>query len=176
MVVITNYNTYSIALFKHKLKMAEQEFRYLVRVASTDLDGNKALSYALCKITGVSLMFANAICRIAGLDPNQKTGYMSDEDAEKLTATMKDTSKFPKWLLNRNNDPESGNDMHLIASDLVFTQENDIKRLKMIKSYRGLRHQWQLPVRGQRTKSNFRRTKTANSRKKKQMKSNRGAN
>lgn len=156
--------------------MVEKEFRYLVRVASTDLDGNKALSYALCKIKGVSLMFANAVCQLAKLDPNQKTGYMSDADAEKLSATLKDSSKFPKWLLNRNNDPETGDDAHLLSSDLVFAQENDIKKLKMIKSYKGLRHQWNLPLRGQRTKSNFRRTKTANSRKKKQMKSNKGAN
>ena len=155
--------------------MAEQEFRYLVRVASTDLDGNKALSYALCKIKGVSLMFANAVCKLAKLDPSQKTGYMTDANAELLTVTLKDTSKFPKWLLNRSKDPETGEDLHLISSDLVFTQENDVKKLKMIKSFRGLRHQWGLPLRGQRTKSNFRRTKTANSRKKKQMKSNRVA-
>lgn len=156
--------------------MAEQEFRYLVRVASTDLDGNKALSYALCKIKGVSLMFANAVCRLAQIDPKTKTGTLTDANAEKLTATLKDVSKFPKWLLNRNNDPESGTDMHLLSADLIFTFENDVKRLKMIKSYRGLRHQWQLPLRGQRTKSNFRRTKTANSRKKKQMKMNKVGN
>ena len=35
----------------------------------------------------------------------------------------------------------------------------DLRRLKKIKSNRGLRHQWGLPVRGQRTKSNFRRSK-----------------
>jgi small subunit ribosomal protein S13 len=42
---------------------------------------------------------------------------------------------------------------------LKFAKENDVKMMKKIKSYRGLRHQWSLPVRGQRTKSNFRRNK-----------------
>ena len=155
--------------------MAEQEFRYLVRVASTDLDGNKALLYALRKIKGVDLMFANAVCQIAGLDGTMKTGYMTDDDVAKLDAVFKDTSKVPSWLLNRQKDYETGEDMHLLDSDMVFTQENDVKRLKMIKSNRGLRHQWKLPVRGQRTKSNFRRAKTANSRKKKQMRSKGGS-
>lgn len=154
--------------------MAEKEFKYLVRIASTDLDGNKALQYALCKIKGVGLMYANAICRVANIDPLQKTGYLADEEIEKLNKTVSDPTKIPTWLYNRQKDYETGDDAHLLLSDLTFTQENDVKRLKMIKSNRGLRHQWNLPVRGQRTKSNFRRTKTANSRKKKQMR--RGGN
>ena len=154
--------------------MVDKEFKYLVRVANTDLDGNKALVFALCKIKGVSLMYANAVCKVAGLNPNAKTGYISDADAELLTATVKDVSKIPSWLRNRRRDLETGEDKHLLTSDLQFTKENDIKKLQMIKSYKGLRHQWRLPLRGQRTKSNFRRTKTANSRKKKTFK--KGAN
>lgn len=150
--------------------MAEKEFKYLVRVASTDLDGNKQLAYAMQKIKGVSLMFANAVCQISGVDPLAKTGYLEDADVEKLTTTLKDTSKIPTWLKNRQKDYETGVDKHLLVADLDFTQDNDIKRLKMVKSYKGLRHQWHLPLRGQRTQANFRRTKTANSRKKKQMK------
>lgn len=150
--------------------MAEKEFKYLVRVANTDLDGNKQIAYALQKIKGVSLMFARAICRVSNVDPLAKTGYLEDTDVEKLSLTLKDTSKIPTWLKNRKKDYESGNDLHLLASDLEFVKDNDIKRLKMVKSYKGLRHQWNLTVRGQRTQANFRRTKTANSRKKKQMK------
>jgi small subunit ribosomal protein S13 len=150
--------------------MADKEFKYLVRIASTDLDGKKSLMYALPKIKGISLMYANALCTIAGVDPNQKVGYLSDEDVTKINKAVKDPSKIPKWIMNRQKDYDTGENIHLIMSDLIFTQDNDLKRLKMIKSYRGLRHQWKLTVRGQRTKSNFRKTKTANSRKKKQMK------
>jgi len=46
-----------------------------------------------------------------------------------------------------------------LVGDLKFTKENDIKLLKKVKSYRGMRHALGLPVRGQRTKSNFRRNK-----------------
>ena len=155
--------------------MAEKEFKYLVRVANTDLDGNKQLAFAMQKIKGVSLMFANAVCQVSGVDPKAKTGYLESEDIAKLTTTLKDTSKIPTWLKNRQKDYETGVDKHLLTSDLEFTQDNDIKRLKMVKSYKGLRHQLKLTVRGQRTQSNFRRTKTANSRKKKQMKMKKGS-
>lgn len=141
------------------------EFKYLVRVANTDLDGNKKVASALTKIKGVGAMFANAICQISGVDSNAKAGNLSDEDVAKLNDVLKNIDQVPTWLYNRQKDPEKGTDGHLILSDLTFTQENDIKRLKMIKSYRGLRHQWNLPTRGQRTQGNFRRTKTANSKK-----------
>ena len=42
---------------------------------------------------------------------------------------------------------------------MSFTQDNDIKMLKKIKSYKGIRHSLGLPVRGQRTRSNFRKNK-----------------
>ena len=43
--------------------------------------------------------------------------------------------------------------------DLIFSKQQDVRRLQKIKSYRGLRHAANLPLRGQRTKSNFRRNK-----------------
>jgi small subunit ribosomal protein S13 len=62
-------------------------------------------------------------------------------------------------MLNRKKDPEDNLDRHLIGSSLTFTQDNDIKMLKKIKSYKGLRQSLGLPARGQRTKSNFRKNK-----------------
>ena len=62
-------------------------------------------------------------------------------------------------MLNRQNDFESGEDKHLTGSNLELRKEFDIKRLKKIKSYKGLRHSSNLPMRGQRTKSNFRRNR-----------------
>ena len=66
---------------------------------------------------------------------------------------------IPLWLLNRRKDPETNEDKHLITDDIRFVQENDVKILKKIKSYKGVRHMHGLPTRGQRTKSNFRRNK-----------------
>ena len=65
----------------------------------------------------------------------------------------------PLWLLNRRKDPETNEDKHIITDDMRFIQENDVKILKKIKSYKGVRHMHGLPTRGQRTKSNFRRNK-----------------
>ena len=65
----------------------------------------------------------------------------------------------PSWILNRRKNYEDGKDYHIITGNLSFAEENDVKKLKKIRSYRGVRHGMGLPVRGQRTKSNFRRNK-----------------
>jgi small subunit ribosomal protein S13 len=135
--------------------MSEQKTKYIVRVANTDLDGTKKVQ----KIKGVSQSLANAVCRLAGIQPTEVLGDMKEADVEKLTNVITDVDKIPVWMRNRQNDYETGNDTHLIGADLSFTTENDIKRLKKIKSNRGLRLQWGLTVRGQRTSSNHRRSK-----------------
>ncbi|NQU98084.1 30S ribosomal protein S13 [Candidatus Woesearchaeota archaeon] len=141
--------------------MSEQEFKHLIRIANTDLDGNKSILYAMRKIKGINIMVANALCGLANIPKRKKAGTLSDKDASKLTELVKDLATIgtPEWLMNRRKDPETGKDKHLHGPDLQFTQDNDVKMLKKVKSYRGLRHQWGVPVRGQRTKSNFRRNK-----------------
>lgn len=137
------------------------EFKHIVRIANTDLDGNKKILYAMHKIKGVSIMYANMALSIAGVDKAKKAGELMDAEVKKIDEILKDPINFgaPEWLLNRRKDYETGENMHLLNADLDFTQDNDLKRLKKIKSYRGLRHQWGLTVRGQRTKANFRRNK-----------------
>lgn len=141
--------------------MAEKEFRHIVRVMNTDLAGEKKIVDALRKIKGVSFMFSNLVCTLAGIDKNLKTGTMNETHIEKLNAVLKEPQKFgaPIWMFNRNKDPENGTDAHLLTSDLKYAVENDIKLMKKIRSYKGVRHGLGLPVRGQRTKSNFRRSK-----------------
>jgi len=140
----------------------KQKIQLLVRVANTDLDGNKQLRTALTKIKGVNYSLASAICSVTGLAQDSKTGLLAKADVEKLDKAVRDPIAFgiPSWMVNRQKDYETGKDKHLITADLDFTKQNDIKRLSKIKSYRGLRHQWGLPVRGQRTSSNFRKSKT----------------
>ena len=151
-----------------KIKMAEEkkpvedkEFKHLVRVANTDLRGEKHVLYALTKIKGVSVMFANAVCRKAMVPITKKAGYLSDAEVKALDNVILNPVKagIPAWMFNRKKDYESSEDRHLLSGDLSFAHEMDIKRMKKTKSYKGLRHQWGLPVRGQRTKSNFRRNK-----------------
>lgn len=135
--------------------------RLIVRVANTDLDGKKQVLYALTKIKGVSLSFANAVCHTAGVDKTQKLGLLTESDVKKLTDAIVNP-QLPSWMLNRRKDYESGEDVHLLSGDLTFTQQNDVKRMSSTKSYRGLRLTWGLTVRGQQTKSNHRRSKSKN--------------
>ena len=64
---------------------------------------------------------------------------------------------MPVWLLNRRKDYSTGKDLHVTGSDLVISLRNDLNRLRKIRSYRGIRHEQGLPVRGQRTRTSFRK-------------------
>ena len=140
---------------------SKQELKYFVRISNTDLDGNKSISNALIKIKGISFMFSNAICTVAKVNGRDKTGYLKDDQVNRLDEVIKDPAKFgiPSWMFNRKKDPEDSSNKHLTGSTLTFIQDNDIKMMKKIKSYKGIRHVGGLPVRGQRTKSNFRKNK-----------------
>lgn len=142
-------------------KDTKPEIRHIVRIANTDVDGHKQLGQALLKIKGVSFMFANAVCAAANLDKHKKAGELSEAQSGKLSDIIANplSNNIPPWLLNRRKDAETGEDKHVLAGDLDFVKSNDIKSMKKTKSYKGLRHQWGLTVRGQRTKSNFRRNK-----------------
>lgn len=139
----------------------KQELKYFVRIANTDLDGNKPICQSLTKIKGVKFMFSNAICNAAAIQKTKRTGYLTDDEAGRIDEIIREPLKFgiPLWLFNRKNDPEDGANKHLTGATLTFIQDNDIKMMKKIRSYKGVRHMLGLPVRGQRTKSNFRKNK-----------------
>ena len=143
--------------------MAEEtkDFKHIVRIANTDLDGNKPIAHALRKIKGVGFGFASAICSVTSVQKEKKTGVLSEQEIKKLDSAIRDPAsvKIPLWMLNRRKDYETGEDKHIITGNLDFVKDNDIKRLKKIKSNRGMRHAWRLPLRGQRTRSNFRKNK-----------------
>ncbi len=135
--------------------------RYIIRVANTDLAGERQIRIALCRIKGVSRMFAHAICLVSGIDPTRKAGDLTEAEEARLNEVVRTPQKFsiPEWLMNRRKDPETGEDKHLIGSDVTFERDNDIKRMRKLRTYKGLRHAEHLTVRGQRTKSNFRSNK-----------------
>ena len=140
---------------------SKQELKYFVRIANTDLDGTKPIHHAMIKIKGINFMFSNAILNVSGIQRTKKAGYLTEDETAKIDDIIKDPSKFkiPQWIFNRKRDPEDNVDKHLVSSNLTFTQENDIKMMKKIRSYKGVRHSIGLPVRAQRTKANFRRNK-----------------
>ncbi len=136
-------------------------FQHLIRIASADIEGTKKIAYALRKIKGMGFMFAHMACSLTDIDHLKRAGDLTEAEVQKLNSFIKDPQKFgaPVWMLNRKRDPETGLNSHLIGPDLAFAKENDLKRLKKIKCYRGIRHIAGLTCRGQRTKSNFRKTK-----------------
>ena len=140
--------------------MAEN-FRHIVRVANTDLPGAKELKHALTKIKGVGLVYSRAVCIVAGIDQKRKVGNLTDEEVRRMDEVVKNPLKFgiPEWLINRRRDPSTGKDTHLLTGDLIFTIDTDIKTMKKLKTWKGIRHIYGQPVRGQKTRSNFRENK-----------------
>ncbi|MBI2145644.1 30S ribosomal protein S13 [Candidatus Woesearchaeota archaeon] len=137
-----------------------QQFKHIVRIANTDLDGNRKVSDAIRKIKGIGFTFSHAICHLAQIDGAKKAGNLLPEELKRIDEAITNASKLvPNWMLNRRKDLEDGTDKHLIATDQTFTQESDIRFMKQIRSYKGVRHSMGAPVRGQRTRSNFRRNK-----------------
>jgi small subunit ribosomal protein S13 len=139
----------------------KQDFRHIVRIANTDLNGAKAIGQTLRQITGISFMFANLVCELGKIEKKKRTGDLTEDEIKKIDDVINHPHQYkvPLWMLNRRKDVETGLDRHLISSDLKFTQDNDIKIMKKIKSYKGVRHILGQPVRGQKTKSNFRLNK-----------------
>ncbi len=120
--------------------MADEGFKHIVRIANTDIDGNKKIADAMRKIKGINFAFSNIICKLVGVDKTKKTGNLFDSEIKKLDEAVRNPNEFgaPSWMLNRRNDYETGEDKHILSSDLRFTKDNDIKILKKIKSYKGM--------------------------------------
>jgi len=108
----------------------------------------------LTQIRGVGYMFANTILNVLKINPNQRIGHLSPEQINSIESIIKNpsASNFPSWFLNRRKDVETGEDKHLLTSDIAFTVRNDIEREKTSGSWRGIRHMFGLKVRGQRTR------------------------
>ena len=141
-----------------KQQQAEDEdFNFIVRIANSDIDGQKRTVIGIQQIKGVGTRVAQIIVKKANVDPSVKIGSLSDEDVKKLETLVTTYVEYaPEWAINRQLDYETGSDMHLIGNDLELTQKDDVNRMTMIRCYRGIRHQTHHKVRGQRTRSNGR--------------------
>lgn len=138
-------------------KTEDDDFNFIVRIASSDIDGQKRTVIGLQSIKGVGKRVAEIIAKRAQVDPAVKIGALPDDkvaELEKLVTTYVEYA--PEWAINRQNDYESGSDMHLLGNDLDIIQKDDVNRMKMIRCYRGIRHEGRHKVRGQRTRSNGR--------------------
>ncbi|MDD5193793.1 MAG: 30S ribosomal protein S13 [Candidatus Nanoarchaeia archaeon] len=135
----------------------KKDYVSLIRIMQTDIPGNKRILTGLTYIKGVSWTISNAMCKILKMNPDKKISELDKNEIDKITEFLRNPSPhLPNFLLNRRNDFETGESAHLIGTELDMKKEFDIRRLKKIRSYRGLRHATGQPTRGQRTRSHFR--------------------
>ncbi len=132
-----------------------EDYKHIVRIGGSDIDGQENLLQGLTRIRGVGLRLSRAIITKLEFEPSKRLGYLTDADIKKIEKVIKDpvAADFPDWYINRPRDRMSGRMLHLTGSDLDFAHRNDIDRLRRIKSWRGIRHSLGLRVRGQHTRT-----------------------
>ena len=109
----------------------------MVRLVGVDLPRNKRIAYALTYIHGIGLTSARKIIEIAKINPERRTNDLTTEETVALRQTLEDIDLKLEGDLRRFNGL-------------------NIKRLNEINCHRGKRHRNNLPVRGQRTRTNAR--------------------
>ena len=111
----------------------------MARIAGVDLPREKRIDVSLTYIFGVGTKTAKVICAHTSIEPTTKVKDLTDDEVTKLRTYI---------------------DAHLeVEGDLRRERTQAIKRLSEIGCYRGLRHRRNLPVHGQRTKTNARTRK-----------------
>ncbi|MBN3037544.1 MAG: 30S ribosomal protein S13 [Candidatus Diapherotrites archaeon] len=149
-----------------KAAKTEAEIRHIVRIAGNDLDGNLPMPLALAGVKGVGNNLASAISKEAqkelGIDHRTKIGLLDEKQAEKVQDIVINPEKhgIPAWMLNRRHDIDDGKNKHLTGPELDIVHRGDISLMKKAKSYKGVRHQLGLTVRGQRTRTSGRKGTT----------------
>jgi small subunit ribosomal protein S13 len=107
-----------------------------MRIAGVDIPNEKKIGISLSYIYGVGRNNAKNILEACNIDVNKRTKELSESETDKIREYIDKNIK--------------------IEGDLRSEIAQNIKRLREISSYRGLRHAHNLPVRGQRTKTNAR--------------------
>ena len=136
----------------------DSDFKYIIRIANSDVSGEERLANALTSIRGIGPRISNAIVQKLKLDPNKLAGKLDDKSVVDIeNAIMNLNDYVPDWLLNRQKDYDTGEDIHPVSVELKMTHDEDLNRMKKVKSYKGIRHASGHKVRGQRTYSNGRK-------------------
>lgn len=115
-----------------------------MRIVGINIPDNKKIEYALPYIFGVGLVSSRKILKLAQVDPNKRSKDLTQPETNRI-----------REIIEKN---------YKIEGDLRREIMTNVKSLKELQAYRGLRHMRGLPVRGQRTKTNS-RTRRGNVRK-----------
>jgi len=111
----------------------------MARISGVDLPKEKRIEIGLTYIYGIGRSRSNKILAKAGVDPNTRVKDLTDEEVGKIRDVI---------------DAEAENENLPVEGDLRRQTAMDIKRLREIGCYRGIRHRKGLPCRGQKTKTN----------------------
>jgi small subunit ribosomal protein S13 len=132
----------------------DEDLQYFVRIGQTDLDGTKTVERSLTEMKGIGQRAARLIADTAGINRQATFGRLDDDDIDSIVNVVESLEDHvPGWMVNRQKEFYSGETTHEIGADLEEARRHDINRMKMIDSYRGVRHKRGQKVRGQRTKS-----------------------
>jgi len=132
----------------------DEDLRYFVRIGQTDLDGTKSVERSLTEMDGIGRRAARIIAEKAGVDRRATFGALDDDEIEGVVDLVEGyADEVPEWMANHRNDFFDGETTHEVGNDLELTRRQDINRMKMIDSYKGVRHKRGQKVRGQRTRS-----------------------
>jgi len=143
------------------LIVEDADFQLILRVLNTNVKGTDKVMYALTKIRGIGRRFANLICKKADIDLNKRAGELTEDEIEALKTIIANPLQFniPVWFLNNQKDHKDGKDSQVVSNQLDTKLRDNFERMKKIRLHRGLRHYWNLRVRGQHTKTTGRRSK-----------------
>ncbi len=111
----------------------------MARISGIDLPRNKRVEVALTYIYGIGLKTSQTVLKAVDINPSMRTNELTEKDIEKIRRYIDENMK--------------------VEGQLRADVAQNIKRLKEIQCYRGMRHARGLPVRGQRTKTNARTRK-----------------
>jgi ribosomal protein S13 len=77
-------------------------------------------------------------------------GELNSDELERIVQILQNPAEFkiPNWFLNRQKDITDGKNGQLLSNAVDSKLRDDIERLKKIRAHRGIRHHWQLRVRG----------------------------
>ncbi|AAT43804.1 30S ribosomal protein S13 [Picrophilus oshimae] len=136
-----------------------ENFQYIVRIANKDLNGERPLKLALADLKGIGLRLSETIAKKLDLDPDQRIGELGEDKIEELRKYIegKVYDGIPYWMYNHRRDITTGKDFNLVSNDLDLQINDDINLMKKMRSYKGIRHERGLKVRGQRMRSNGRK-------------------
>jgi len=130
------------------------DFKHIIRILNTNVDGKRQVPFGLTAIKGCGRRFAMLICKRARIPQTQRCGALTEDQCQSIQSILEHPLDhgFPVWMLNRRRDIKEGKNVHLASTGLDSYIREDVERMKKMKLHRGLRHYWNLKVRGQMTK------------------------